>query len=262
MPCLPLYGTFLYEKSNEMTNVYIGTSGWSYKHWNGIYYPPGLKTTEWLTYYSRQFAVAEINTSFYHMPKHQSVLNWMEKVPPGFRFCPKLSRYITHMKKLKEPEEPLARFFDVFAPMQPRMGPVLIQLPPSLKWDYDRAAHLYGHLKKLYAEYAFVLEVRHATWLENDSLNLMAQHEIGLVISQSAGVFPYSEMVTAKTVYLRFHGPEALYASAYSEADLDYYAGKIQYWVEEGHEVWAFFNNDIHGHAFRDAARLKERLGQ
>jgi uncharacterized protein YecE (DUF72 family) len=142
------------------------------------------------------------------------------------------------------------------------MGPVLVQLPPSLKWDYDRAEHLYVVLKKLYKEYEFVLEVRHSTWLENDSLNLMAQYEIGLVISQSANVFPYSEMVTAKNVYLRFHGPEALYASPYSDADLDYFAGRIQNWLGEGHVVWAFFNNDIHGHAFRDAARLKERLGQ
>ena len=262
MPCPSLYGTFLYEKTNEMENLHIGTSGWSYKHWSGIYYPPELKTTEWLTYYSQQFSVAEINTSFYHMPKHQSVLNWMAKVPPGFRFCPKLSRYITHMKKLKEPEEPLARFFDVFAPMQPHMGPVLVQLPPSLKWEYDRAEHLYGLFKKLYRQYEFVMEVRHTSWLEMDSLNLMAQYDVGLVISQSGNVFPYSEMVTAKNVYLRFHGPAALYASPYSDADLDYFAGKIRWWIGEGHVVWAFFNNDIHGHAFRDAARLKARLGQ
>jgi len=245
-----------------MNNLYIGTSGWSYKHWINIYYPPELKTTEWLTYYSRQFSVAEINTSFYHTPKQQSVLNWMQKVPGDFRFCPKLSRYITHMKKLKEHEEPLARFFEVFAPMQPRMGPVLVQLPPSLKWDYDRAEHFYGVLKKLYAQYEFVLEVRHTSWLENDSLNLMAKYDIGLVISQSANVFPYSEMVTAKNVYLRFHGPAALYASPYSDADLDYFAGKMQGWLNEGHVVWAFFNNDIHGFAFQDAARLKARLGQ
>jgi uncharacterized protein YecE (DUF72 family) len=245
-----------------MEHLYIGTSGWSYKHWNGIYYPPELKPTEWLTHYSRQYSIAEINTSFYHMPKHQSVLNWMGKVPPHFKFCPKLSRYITHMKKLKEPEEPLERFFDVFAPMQPQMGPVLVQLPPSLKWDYDRAEHFYGVLKKFYSRYEFVLEVRHNTWLENDSLNQMATYEVGLVISQSGGVFPYSEMVTARNVYLRFHGPAALYASPYSDADLDYFAGRMRTWLEEGHVVWAFFNNDIHGHAFRDAARLKARLGQ
>lgn len=245
-----------------MEKLHIGTSGWSYKHWKHIYYPPELKPTEWLTHYSRQFSATEINTSFYHLPKHQSVLNWMAKVPDGFRFCPKLSRYITHMKKLKEPEEPLERFFDVFAPMQKAMGPVLVQLPPSLKWDYDRAEYLYGLLKKLYAAYDFVLEVRHNSWLESDSLNLMAQYQIGLVISQSDGVFPYSEMVTATNVYLRFHGLAALYASPYSDADLDYFAQKIRGWIGEGHVVWAFFNNDIHGHAFRDAARLKGRLGQ
>lgn len=244
-----------------MERLHIGTSGRSYKHWKESYYPPQLKATEWLTYYSQQFSVAEINTSFYHLPKQQSVLNRMATVPPDFRFCPKLSRYITHMKKLLEPEEPLARFFDVFALMKLQLGPVLIQLPPQLKWRYDRAEHLYGVLKKLYYEYEFVLEVRHQSWLENDSLNLMAQYEIGFVISQSAGVFPYSEMVTAKNVYLRFHGPAALCASPYSDADLDYFAEKIRGWLAEGHNVWAFFNNDIDGHAFRDAARLKVRLG-
>src|SRR5687768_9353678 len=156
--------------------IYIGTSGWSYKHWKDIFYPPGLKTTEWLTYYSSHFKIAEINTSFYHLPKHQSVLGWMERVPPGFRFCAKLSRFITHMKKLLDPEEPLERFFNVFEPMQPRMGPVLVQLPPSLKFNYDRTEHLYGIFRKRYGQYEFVMEIRHESWLELDSLDLMTKY--------------------------------------------------------------------------------------
>src|SRR5687768_16229548 len=200
---------------NGSGTIHIGTSGWSYKHWKDIFYPPRLKQTEWLAYYSQYFYIAEINTSFYHMPKHQTVLNWIEKAPTGFKFCPKLSRYITHMKKLKEPEEPLQRFFDVFAPMQSVMGPVLVQLPPSLKFDYDRAEYFYQLLQNEYKAYEFVMEVRHDTWLQDDSLNLMAKYNIGLVISQSDGVFPYSEMVTAKNIYIRFHGPKELYASGY-----------------------------------------------
>lgn len=243
---------------DENGAIHIGTSGWSYKHWKNLFYPPGLKETEWLTYYSRFFQIAEINTSFYHMPKHQTVLNWLEKAPAGFKFCPKLGRYITHMKKLKEPEEPLQRFFDVFAPMQKAMGPVLVQLPPSLKFDYDRAEYFYHLLQKEYHAYEFVMEIRHQTWLEDDSLNLMAKYNIGLVISQSNGVFPYSEMVTAKNIYIRFHGPEALYASGYSDEALYNYAQKCKAWVSEGHVIWAFFNNDIHGFAFRDAQRLQQ----
>lgn len=244
-----------------MNNINIGTSGWSYKHWKDIFYPQGLKATAWLEYYSRFFNIAEINTSFYHLPKHQTVLNWMEKAPPGFLFCPKLSRYITHMKKLKEVEEPLERFFDVFLPMQQHMGPVLVQLPPQLKWDYDRAEPFFRLLQKDYKAFTFVLEVRHDSWLHNDSLNLLAQYNIGLVISQSGGFFPYSEMVTAQNVYIRFHGPRELYASGYSDEELQYYAQKIKSWVQDGHTIWAFFNNDIHGFAFADAQRLQQMCG-
>lgn len=240
--------------------IHIGTSGWSYKHWKDLFYPAGLKTTEWLTYYSEHFNIAEINTSFYHMPKHQTVLNWMEKAPAGFRFCPKLSRYITHMKKLKEVEEPLERFFDVFAPMYPNMGPVLVQLPPMLQFHYDKATHFYELLHHRFGAYEFVMEIRHDTWLTDDSLTLMAKYNLGLVISQSDGIFPYSEMVTAKNVYVRFHGPRELYASGYSDEALEDYARKFTGWTAEGHVVWAFFNNDIHGHAFKDAQRLKELL--
>ena len=239
------------------SNIHIGTSGWSYKHWKGLFYPEGLKTTLWLEYYSRTFNIAEINTSFYHLPKHQTVLNWIEKAPEGFLFCPKLSRYITHMKKLKEVDEPLQRFFDVFLPMQAHMGPVLVQLPPQLHFDYERAESFYKSLQKDYKTFSFVMEVRHDSWLHNDSLNLMAQYNLGIVISQSGGFFPYTEMVTAQHVYIRFHGPDALYASGYSDESLAYYAQKIKAWVADGHVVWAFFNNDIHGYAFADAQRLQ-----
>lgn len=241
--------------------IHIGTSGWSYKHWKDIFYPPGLKATEWLPFYSKHFKIAEINTSFYRIPQQQSVLGWMEKVPADFRFCAKLSRYLTHMKKLLDPEEPLERFFDVFGPMQPRMGPVLVQLPAQVKFNYDRAEHLYGLFKKKYKQYGFVMEIRHDTWLELDSLNLMTKYDIGFVISQSGGFFPFAEIVTGRNIYLRFHGPAELYASAYSEEELQHWAAKMLQWSKEGHVVWAFFNNDIHGHAFRDAARLQQLTG-
>jgi len=155
----------------------------------------------------------------------------------------------------------LQRFFDLFEPLQKKMGPVLAQLPPMLKFNYDVAENFYRQLQH-YKQYEFVLEVRHQTWLEEQSLTLMAKYNIGLVISQSGGIFPYSEMVTAKNVYLRFHGPEALYASAYSDEMLLYFAKKMKQWKAEGHQLWAFFNNDIHGHAFRDAQRLKDMLEQ
>jgi uncharacterized protein YecE (DUF72 family) len=239
-----------------LENVHIGTSGWSYKHWKDDFYPHGLKAADWFTFYASKFDIAEINTSFYHLPKAQTIINWELKSPPHFLFCAKLSRYITHLKKLKEAEEPLQRFFDLFQPLQKKMGPVLVQLPPMLKFNYDVAENFFKQLAA-YKTYEFVLEVRHLTWLEEVSLTLMAKYNIGLVISESGGHFPYAEMVTAKNIYLRFHGPAELYASAYTDEMLLSYAAKCKGWVAEGHTIWAFFNNDIHGHAFRDAQRLK-----
>ena len=238
--------------------IHIGTSGWSYKHWKEIFYPPKMRTTDYLSFYAKNFDITEINTSFYHLPKPETISGWMEKVPKGFRFCPKISRFLTHMKKLRDPEEPLQRFFEIFEPMKKFMGPVLVQLPSMVKFNYDVADHFFSVLKKNYKEYDFVLEPRHETWFEKEALTLLAKYNIGLVISQSGKAFPYSEMVTAKNIYIRFHGPAALYASSYSDEMLNDFALKMKNWVKEKHELWVFFNNDIHGHAFRDALRLKE----
>jgi uncharacterized protein YecE (DUF72 family) len=125
-----------------------------------------------------------------------------------------------------------------------------------LGFDYDRTGYFFKVLKKQYKNYQFVLEVRQKTWLQEGSLTLMAKYDIGLVISQSGQVFPYSEMVTAKNIYVRFHGPGYLYASPYSDDMLLYFSNKFKKWIKEGHEIWAFFNNDVHGHAFRDAQKL------
>jgi uncharacterized protein YecE (DUF72 family) len=242
-----------------MGKVHIGTSGWSYKHWKDLFYPHKLRTADWLKYYATQFQSTEINGCFYRIPSIETVVNWTEQVPPGFTFCPKMSRFLTHMKKLKDPEEPLERFFDVFEPMKKKMGPVLLQLPPFLQFDYDRAEYLFALLKKKYKAYDFVLEVRHETWM-NEALTLMAKYDIGFVISQSGDQFPYSEMVTSKNIYVRFHGPKELYASSYTDEMLLSFADKFKNWLKEGHEIWAYFNNDIHGYAPEDARRLKQML--
>jgi uncharacterized protein YecE (DUF72 family) len=240
--------------------IHIGTSGWSYKHWKGIFYPPKLKTTEWIVFYSNHFKITEINGSFYKLPSLETVMEWTGKVPKDFLFCPKLSRYLTHMKKLNEPEEPLERFFGIFEPMKKMMGPVLIQLPPQLKFNYDKADHFYRLLRTRYKKYEFVMEVRHDTWLQEESLTLMTKYDIGLVISQSGERFPYSEMITAKNIYIRFHGPRALYASSYSDNLLKDFAKKFRKWEKEGHVIWTFFNNDIHGYAIENAKRLIQLL--
>jgi uncharacterized protein YecE (DUF72 family) len=237
-------------------NIHIGTSGWSYKHWRGLYYPEKLASGKWLEFYAESFSTTELNRSFYKLPSPETIASWIRRVPKGFRFCVKMSRFLTHMKKLTEPEEPLARFFNIFSPMKKIMGPVLFQLPPMLKFNHAKAQHLYSLLRTKYKSYEFVMEVRHNTWLQKESLSLMTKYNIGLVISQSGEEFPYSEFITAKNIYVRFHGPRELYASSYSDAMLKNFAKKFKKWVEQGHEVWVFFNNDIHGYAVEDAKRL------
>lgn len=236
--------------------VHIGTSGWSYKHWKGLYYPSKLAASKWLSFYALDFEATEINSSFYRLPAEETVISWTKQVPKDFLFCPKMSRFLTHMKKLNDPEDALERYFEVFEHMKKMMGPVLVQLPPMLAFNYDKTEYFYSLLKKKYKAYSFVMEVRHDSWMREESLTLMTKYQIGLVISQSGTSFPYSEMVTAKNIYVRFHGPKELYASSYSDKMLEDFANKFYKWLKEGHEVWAFFNNDLHGYAPEDARRL------
>lgn len=242
------------------TNIHIGTSGWSYKAWKGLFYPQELSSSKWLDYYQTIFSTTEINGSFYRLPSVETVEKWTAQVPDDFLFCPKMSRFLTHLKKLREPEEPLERFFSVFEAMKKKMGPVLVQLPAMLTFNYDVAEQFYRLLKFSYSSYQFVMEVRHSSWLQEESVTLMAAFDIGFVISQSGNLFPYAETVTAKNIYVRFHGPEALYASSYNDEMLQDFARKFRQWAAEGHEVWAYFNNDINGYAPADAQRLQRMV--
>ncbi|MCD6063403.1 MAG: hypothetical protein K0R82_1314 [Flavipsychrobacter sp.] len=243
----------------EDGKIYIGTSGWSYKDWRGVYYPERLPSKEWLAHYTGDFEVIEINSSFYRLPKIETVEKWTAAVPKDFKFCPKISRFLTHVKRLKEPEEPLQRFFGIFEPMKKKLGPVLVQLPPNLKFDYEVTEYFFKQLKKC-KTYDFALEVRHETWMDDHVLDLMAQYNVAFVISQSGVGFPYSEMVTAKNIYVRFHGPKELYASLYSDAMLRKFAKKFKVWLKEGHDIWVFFNNDWYTYAIRNGLTLKKLM--
>ena len=237
-------------------SIHIGTSGWSYKHWKGLFYPAKLPATKWLPFYAETFSTTEINGSFYRLPTQETVQKWIQQVPRDFVFCPKMSRYLTHLKKLNEPEEPLERFFNVFEPMKKNMGPVLIQLPPFLKFNYETADHFYHLLKHKYRDHTFVMEVRQDSWLQEKSLGLMTKYDVGLVMAQSGDKFPYSEMITAQTIYIRFHGPGELYASSYPDKMLEAFAKKCRRWIKQEHVIWIYFNNDVHGYAVENAKKL------
>src|SRR4051812_48773088 len=135
--------------------IHIGTSGWSYRDWRGPYYPDKMKSTDYLTHYAKEFHVSEINSSFYTTPRISTVEGWANKVPADFRFCPKMNRYLTQMKRLKDPEQPLEKFFTAFEPLKAKLGPILLQLPPSLSFKEDVVGHFFDVLKKDYSEFEF-----------------------------------------------------------------------------------------------------------
>ncbi|SEW54377.1 DUF72 domain-containing protein [Chitinophaga arvensicola] len=238
------------------TGIHIGTSGWSYRHWREIFYPKELKPTDYLSWYAKTFKVTEINTSFYHLPRLSTVEGWIEKVPARFYFCPKISRYVTHVKRLTDPEESLPKFFDLFNPFKKHLGPVLLQLPPSAAFEADRADHFFQVLTKNYGDYHFALEARHKSWLSEEATAMLQQYKIAWVIALSGNRWPYAETITAKHIYLRFHGPNGRYDALYPEKLITEYAGKIKEWQQDKHTVWAFFNNDGHGYALQNAQQL------
>lgn len=241
--------------------IHIGTSGWSYSDWRSFYYPPKTKSTDYLIHYSKDFDSAEINSSFYSLPRAATIQNWNDKTPAHFHFCAKMSRYLTQMKRLKDPEEPLEKFFTAFEPLQKKLAYVLFQLPPSLKFDEPVATHLFELLRRDYRRFHFALEARHVSWLDDLSLTLLREYNIPLVVSQSGVGFPYMESDVTKDIYLRFHGPQALFSSRYTDEMLQQYAGKIKQWSDEGHTVWAFFNNTMGSNGIDNARALKGMVG-
>lgn len=239
--------------------IYIGTSGFSYPNWRGTLYQEKAKATDFLKQYTQTFDCCELNGCFYKLPSVKTVERWKTEVPPTFKFCPKMSRFLTHIKRLKEAEEPLERFFSVFEPLQNYMGPVLIQLPATLKFDAEIAQQFFQHLRQ-YRPYRFAFEPRNESWFCGDSIALLQQYKIAFVISDNGGHFPFTEFITTPDVYLRFHGPGKLFDSSYSSEVLQLYAQKLLGWKAAGHTCWVFFNNTTHTAAIENALTLKRMV--
>jgi uncharacterized protein YecE (DUF72 family) len=243
---------------SKLSGFYVGTSGWSYNHWIGIFYPEDIKPAQYLEYYITKFSCVELNSSFYHLPLKATAKGWQRRTPEEFRFCPKLSRFITHQKKLVKIEEPLRKFFDVFEEMKLKLGPILIQLPPGLKFDKSLASDFIDLITEHDKDLRFAIEIRNRTWITDNFFSFISRKNIAFVIADSGNRFPFFETVTANFVYLRLHGPENLYSSDYSENALQKYSEKIIYWLNDGKEVWVFFNNDFGGFAVKNAGRLRK----
>jgi len=237
-------------------HVYIGTSGWNYPHWRGVFYPTDCPKTRWLEYYAEQFPTVEVNATFYRLPKESTFEKWKNRTPEGFLWAVKANRYITHIKKLRDPEETLERFFPAVDRLGEKRAPILFQLPPSMVFDEPRFEEFSRTLPP--SGYRYTVEVRHASWLTDRFYMLLEKYAIALCISDTAGRYPYDETVTADFVYIRLHGSRELYASNYTEEELQCWAEKIATW---NRDAYVYFDNDYEGYAPQNALRLADLLG-
>jgi len=236
--------------------IRIGTSGWSYEHWFSNFYPESLPKKKAFEYYQSQFDTVELNVSFYRLVPKKTYENWHETVNEDFLFAVKGSRYITHIKRLKDFEASLDKFFQTVEGLSGNLGPVLFQLPSNYHKNIAILELFIGGLPK---DRRYAFEFRHKSWLEADTYSLLKENNIALAISHSRQ-FPYSEELTADFVYLRLHGPGALYAGNYSDEELKQFAAKISGWAAGGRDVFAYFNNDAYAYAPKNALKLKELI--
>jgi uncharacterized protein YecE (DUF72 family) len=242
----------------ELGNVRIGTSGWVYRSWRGAFYPSGTPQRRWLEYYSRAFDTAEINATFYRLPTQAAVARWREETPPDFVYAWKASRFVTHMKRLREAELSLERVLGPMRALGPKLGPALFQLPPSLKRDLAR---LEDFLAVLPAEFRAVVEFRDRSWYVDDVYAALARAGAGFCVSDHHHA-PAPWVATTSLAYVRGHGPGGTYAGTYPDATLSAWTQRINGWRAEGRAVFVYFDNDIGCAAPGDAMRLKRQLAE
>ncbi len=237
-----------------MPEIRVGTSGWNYRHWRVLFYPKGLKQSEWLGFYAGSFNTVEVNATFYRLPKPEYVRRWRDSVPPDFLFSVKGSRYLTHVKRLGETGEPVDRFFDLISILQAEAGPVLWQLPPNFKRNDDRLAAFAGALP---GGWRHTFEFRHPSWFVPDVYDILERAQAALCIPVHPEL-PSAPVLTAGWTYIRFHfgGSDG----RYSRAELEEWARRISDFAAGGAVVYAYFNNDWKGYAIDNARQLIELL--
>jgi uncharacterized protein YecE (DUF72 family) len=236
-----------------MSAVRIGCSGWTYDDWKGPFYPPEVPDRARLEHYATRFDTAEINASFYRLPSEKTVEGWARRVPEGFVFAWKVSRFITHNRKLKNCADSVQLVFGRMAPLGSRYGPALVQLPPQLHRDDQRLA---AFLELLPRGKRHAVEFRHESWYAPAVFGILADFGAALCISDHHSA-PSPWEVTASFVYLRGHGPGGRYFGRYPRAELARWARRIAGWRAEGRDVYAYFDNDVKSAAPLDALALK-----
>jgi uncharacterized protein YecE (DUF72 family) len=266
--------------------IRIGISGWRYAPWRGVFYPEGLPQRRELEFVARHFPTVEINGSFYSLQRPEYYEQWYRDTPPGFVFSVKGSRYITHLRRLKEIDKPLANFFasGVLA-LKEKLGPFLWQLPPMFTYKRERLADFFALLPRSTRQalqlarkrdsrmkgrarlavdadrpLRHAIEVRHESFINDDFISLLKEHDIGLVVADTAGKWPKLFEVTADFVYVRLHGDIKIYTSGYTDGALDEWAKRIRRWDRAGEDVYVYFDNDVKVRAPFDALNLMRKL--
>jgi uncharacterized protein YecE (DUF72 family) len=233
----------------------IGCSGWQYKHWRGDFYPGDLPVSRWFAYYGERFDTVELNNTFYRLPEAATFSKWKHAARPGFLYAVKASRFLTHMKKLKEPAEPLERLLTRARALGSTFGPLLFQLPPHWPLDIARLAAFLGALP---TRHQCAIEFREPSWYDAKALALLKKHGVALCLHDMAGSAS-GKVDVGPFVYVRFHGITK-YSGSYDDGALDGWAEWLAERMRGGLAVFAYFNNDMGGHAPRDAVRLRARI--
>jgi uncharacterized protein YecE (DUF72 family) len=236
--------------------IHIGTSGWHYKHWLGPFYPEKLPASKMLDFYTRHFDTVELNNTFYRLPTESGVVSWRDSTPKGFCFAAKGSRFITHMKKLKDPEPAVAKYFERIEPLGSKLGPIVFQLPPWWEVDIER---LQAFLEALPPRRKYAFELRNPTWHVPAIYRILRRHNAAFCIFEIAG-FHSGFDITANFTYVRLHGPGGAYQGSYPDEAMRAWADRVRAWQQDLRAIYIYFDNDQAAYAVQNALTLKRML--
>lgn len=236
--------------------TWVGTSGWHYLHWIGPFFPPETPPGGFLKHYVQHFKTAEINSTFYRLPREETVIRWRETVPKDFLYSVKASRYITHIKRLLSPEETLPKLMGIADLLQKKLGPILFQLPPNFVVNLER---LETFLAALNGRHRCTFEFRNPSWFTDPVYETLTHHNAALCLYDFEGR-QAPEVATADFIYIRLHGPLGRYQGLYTPESLEAWAKSITAWTCEGRDVFCYFDNDEAGYAALNAVQLRNML--
>jgi uncharacterized protein YecE (DUF72 family) len=239
-----------------MATIWVGMSGYVYPHWrHGVFYPTGLRARDELGYYAERFRTVELNNPFYRLPSPETFARWRRDTPDDFCFAVKVSRFISHVRRLRETAEPLARFLEASSTLGAKLGPLLVQLPPQLQLDLPR---LEAFLDGLPPSHRWVLEVRHPSWQVPAVYEALGRRGVAVCVPVGGRVQP-DLVTTAPFTYVRMHVGGAG-GGRFGADELRPWAARLRALARAGKDVYVYFNNDLGGHAIRDAMTLRELL--